>query len=70
MRIRSGQHAVPQDIDCYHVCSACYDFFWKGDEVPSDGDANMVGICLMWLIINRNLSIFDHSILWDVPDLL
>ncbi len=59
---------VPEELGRYHVGGACGQLKGVVDEVPTNGDADMVGILLLWLMVDDNMSICDGPVFGDALD--
>ena len=60
--------AVPEKLGRYHVGGACGQLEGVVDEVPANGDADTVGILLLWLMVDDNMSTCDGPVFGDALD--
>ncbi len=60
--------AVPEELGRYHVGGACGQLKGVVDEVPAIGDADTVGILLLWLMVDDNMSTCDGPVFGDALD--
>jgi hypothetical protein len=60
----------PKELGCREVSSACGQFAWVFDEVPSCSDAHTVGIGLLGTVVHNDAGVGYLAVAWDVLDLV
>ena len=67
--VGGANDTVPQYFGCDQVGGASGEFAGVIDEVTADGDADSIGVFLLWSIVNNNTGIGNGPVRGDVLDI-
>jgi hypothetical protein len=63
-------YTVPHQLQSCEVSGMCCKFAGVVNQVSTSGDADAMGIRLLWSKINNNPRASNHLVLWNVFNLI